>query len=364
MSATLSPAPAARPAPSFSPVESLPVPLKWRAGQVVVLALIAALALYYHFIGSRNPAGVFERSTSDYLGFLVLAGLTWFTTPIVGTLAISTLYEAVRRRWVIGFVGFSLLVLAFSGSLTFVQLGEEQRFLQDFGTGFIIAMTLLIAIFLGVTLVPPEIERRTIFTILSKPVNRAEFLLGKFLGLALTLFCCLFILGTFFLLVFLLFSLQQGGAAVWTTGTGANPDATLGFQLSNLAKALTLHYGQLIILGALSMMLSLIVSPITAITFCFLAFFGGQMSSYWGHLGGEGHAHEGEEGAGLPRSMQVVVKGVYYLLPRMDHFDVRQQLVTDTQVAFSAMWKAWSSGLLYVAVLLVIAYLVFSDREF
>ena len=112
-------------------------------------------------------------------------------------------------------------------------------------------------------------------------------------------------------------------------------------------------------------MLSLIVTPITAITFCFLAFFGGQMSSYWGHLGGEGHDAHGDEAAhGLSGPMQNLVKIVYYALPRMDHFDVRPQLVTDTAIAIPVMWKAWSGGLIYVSVLLTIAYLIFSDREF
>ena len=347
------------------------VPASWRAGQFVVLALILALAYFYNRTSvpwaevlRDLRAGSYARlPIADNLGFLVLAAMTWFATPTAGTIAFSTLQEAIRRRWVIGFVLFSMIVIGCSGSFTFVQLGEEQRFLQDFGIGFIIAMTILIAIFLGVTLIPPEIERRTIFTILSKPVNRVEFLLGKFLGLCLTLFLCLFLLGAFFLLVFVVFNLRQNPAA-WTTGTASNPDATLAFQTANLAKALVLHFGQLLVLGSLSMLLSLIVTPITAITFCFLAYFGGQMSSYWGHLGGEGHA--GEEGAekGLSGPMQGVVKVVYYILPRMDHFDVRQQLVTDTVVPLSNVWKAWSSGLLYVGALLTVAYLVFSDREF
>lgn len=349
--------------PRTSPtVEALPVPAKWRAGQFAVLGLIALAAFaYFKFVHSVPGP---DKSLSDFLGFFVLAGFTWMTTPTAGTIATSTLQEALRRRWVLGFLGFSVIVILFSGSLTFVQLGEEQRFLQDFGTGFIITMTILIAIFLGVTLVPPEIERRTIFTILSKPVNRAEFLLGKFLGLCLTLFICLAVLGVTFLAIFVLFNLRQSPTA-WTTGTANNPEATLAFQTLNLAKALVLHYGQLIVLAALSLMLSLIVTPITAITFCFLAYFGGQMSSYWGHLGGDDHAHDGEDASHtLSKPMQGVVKIVYYILPRMDRFDVRQQLVTDTSVTAQTVWKAWSAGLIYVAVLLIIGYLVFSDREF
>ena len=367
---------ARRPVPVSSATETLPVPARWRAGQLFFIALVALSAIAYNFyflpwgfIMKTLKAGNFKValglfSLSDQLGFVLLAAMIWLCTPAAGTVAVATLQEALRRRWVIGFLAFSTVVLLFSGSLTFVQLGEEQRFLQDMGTGFIIGMTILIAIFLGVTLVPPEIERRTIFTILSKPVNRLEFLMGKFYGLALTLFVCLAWLSAVFLIVFVLFNLKQNPAA-WTTGTANNPDATLGFQTMNLAKALILHYGQLIVLSALSLMLSLIVTPITAITFCFLAFFGGQMSSYWGHLGGEGHdAHADETAHGLNGAMQNVVKIVYYALPRMDHFDVRPQLVTDTVIAIPVIWKAWSGGLIYVSVLITIAYLVFSDREF
>ena len=365
-----------RGAPMAKATETLPVPARWRTGQLLLIALVALGAIAYNFyflpwgfILKTLQAGNFKAaltlfSLSDQLGFVLLAAMIWLCTPAAGTVAVATLQEALRRRWVIGFLAFSTIVLLFSGSLTFVQLGEEQRFLQDMGTGFIIGMTILIAIFLGVTLVPPEIERRTIFTILSKPVNRLEFLLGKFYGLALTLFVCLAWLSVVFLIVFVLFNLKQNPAA-WTTGTANNPDATLGFQTVNLAKALILHFGQLIVLSALSLMLSLIVTPITAITFCFLAFFGGQMSSYWGHLGGEGHdGHEEEAAHGLSGPMQNLVKIVYYALPRMDHFDVRPQLVTDTAIMIPVMWKAWSGGLIYVSVLMTIAYLVFSDREF
>ena len=359
-----------------SATETLPVPARWRAGQLFFIALVALGAIAYNFYfipwptifqavkAGEAKAALTLFSLSDQLGFVLLAALIWLCTPAAATVATATLQEALRRRWVIGFLAFSTVALLFSGSLTFVQLGEEQRFLQDMGTGFIIGMTILIAIFLGVTLVPPEVERRTIFTILSKPVNRVEFLLGKFYGLCLTLFVCLAWLSAVFLIVFVVFNLRQNPAA-WTTGTANNPAATLGFQTANLAKALILHFGQLIVLSALSLMLSLIVTPITAITFCFLAFFGGQMSSYWGHLGGEGHeGHEEEEAHGLSGPMQNLVKIVYYALPRMDHFDVRPQLVTDTAIAIPAMWKAWSGGLIYVSVLITIAYLIFSDREF
>lgn len=350
------------------------VPLAWRIGQVFFSLIVLGLALWYNLRGFLDISGELRtpsKPPSDQLGFLILLGIIWYCTPTAGTIALSSLQEAFRRRWVIGFLVFSMVVIGFFSTFTFAQPGEEQGFLKDIGTGFIITMTLLIAVFLGVALVPPEIERRTIFTILSKPVTRAEFLVGKFLGLALTLLLCMVLLGGFYMLVFSAFAIRQEGWEVaWSADKGAAGHVALGFSLQNIFKALILNYGQLIIMSALSLMLSLIVTPVTAITFCFLAFFGGQMSSYWGHLGGEGHSEgdghdHGESGtAGLSPVMQKIVQVVYYALPRMDHFDVRKELVTNTNVGYALVWKAWSSGLLYVAVLLIVAYLVFSDREF
>ena len=136
----------------------------------------------------------------------------------------------------------------------------------------------------------------------------------------------------------------------------------LGWTLGNLANALILHYGQLVVMAAMALTLSLFVSSITAIVFCFLAYFGGQMSSYWQNLGGRAGAEGGE--TGISRGMQGLVNVVYYALPRLDRFDVHTQLAGDTPIAFNTVWKAWGSGLVYSAILLTIAVLVFSDREF
>jgi hypothetical protein len=219
------------------------------------------------------------------------------------------------------------------------------------------------AIFLGASLVPPEIERRTIFTILSKPVNRLEFLIGKFMGLCLTLFLNLLFMSAMFLLSYTIFKVRREG---WGGAMSIDVNADhlgLAFDLANMGRALLLDYGQLTIMAALSLMLSLIVSHITAIVFCFIAYFGGQTSSYWEHLSGSGEneVHPAEH---LRGPVQGIVKALYFMLPRLDRFDVRERLVTDLPIAFNYMWKAFGSGLIYVAVLLTIAYLIFSDREF
>jgi ABC-type transport system involved in multi-copper enzyme maturation permease subunit len=353
--------------------DRIEIPMKWRVGQIVLTLLVVALAIYYYTIGWKSPAGEVEvnRPTLwDGFGFVVLAGFIWLTTPTAGVIALTTFQEALRRRWMTALLAFGLVIVALSSFFTWMQPGEEQKFLRDFGLGFINILTILMAIFLGVALVPPEIERRTIFTILSKPVTRQEFLIGKFLGLCWTLFVNLALMGLMFLISYAIFKIriEKGFAAAMLVDVeGAHPG--LMFDLGNMTRALLLHMGQLSVLAALSLMLSLIVSHITAIVFCFVIFFAGNSSSYFEHLGGGADSHaEGEhkesEAAHVQGPLQGVVKAVYYLLPRLDRFDVRERLVTDSPVAFNYMWKAMGSGLTYVAVLLVIAYLVFSDREF
>ncbi len=340
------------------------VPARWRIGQAIVLVLIALAAAYYYTKGWHSPKGTSpaldSRTAGDMLGFGLLAALTWLTTPATGVIAVTTVQEALRRRWIVVLTGFSVLLLLFSGSFTGLQPGSEEQFLQDIGTLFISTITLLIAIFLGVSLVPPDIERRTIFTILSKPVNRTEFVLGKFLGLCASLALALFVMSAAFLLAYMLFVTSRYTDA-WA-GSAVASRMPLGWTLGNLANALILHYGQLVVVASMALTLSLFVSSITAIVFCFLAYFGGQMSSYWQNLGGR--AEGGDASTSISRGMQGMVNVVYYALPRLDRFDVHTQLAADTPIAFNTVWKAWDSGLIYSAILLTIAVLVFSDREF
>lgn len=337
---------------------------RWRAGQIIVSALIILVAIYYNVKGYKSPVGetgaADARTLFDQVGFVLLLALTWITSPAAGVIAANTFQEAIRRKWMTAMLAFALVMLGLSTFFTWMQPGEEEKFLRDFGMGFTVIITLLMAIFLGVALVPPEIERRTIFTILSKPVDRLQFLLGKFLGLAVTLLANLFLLSVMFLISYTIFKVRREG---WAGAIDIVPNTHPGlvFDLLNLSRALFLHYGQLLIMSALALTLSLIVTNITAIVFCFVVYFGGQGSSFLEHLSGD-HAEEG--GKGLSGAVVGMIKALTFMLPRLDRFDVRERLVNDMPVAFNYIWKAFGSGLVYIAVLLTISYLVFSDREF
>jgi len=343
----------------------LEIPKRWRIGQGILCLLIVLLGVYYFTIGWHSAAAetrlADNLSLFDAVGLLVLMGFIWLTTPAAATLAWATFQESVRRKWMFALLIFAVVMLVNSTFFTWMQPGSQEKFIQDFGLGFIVIITMLMAIFLGVALVPPEIERRTILTILSKPVDRAQFLIGKFLGLCLTLLVNLAILSLMFLLTYALFRfrLDQGIKAALSVYPG-HPG--LGFELGNLTAALSLQYGFLIIMAALALTLSLLLSNIAAIVVSFLVYFGGQTSGYWEYLS-RGNSDNALD-KGLAPAVRGTIRAIYFVLPRLDRFDVRERLVNHMPIGFNYMFKSFSSGLVYAAVLLIITYLLFSDREF
>src|SRR5205814_4360651 len=111
-----------------------------------------------------------------------------FARQRVAAIARNAFREAVRDRVLYNLVVFALLLIGGAIFLGELSAGQEAKIIVDLGLSAILLFGVFISIFIGVGLVYKEIERRTLYAILSKPISRAEFLLGKFLGLCLTLF--------------------------------------------------------------------------------------------------------------------------------------------------------------------------------
>jgi len=105
----------------------------------------------------------------------------------IGVVALNTFREAVRDRVLYNLVFFALVMMAASIIAGQISIGIEQTVIVTLGLSAISLIGLLIAVFIGVGLVSKEMEKRTLYALLAKPVRRWEFLLGKFGGLALTL---------------------------------------------------------------------------------------------------------------------------------------------------------------------------------
>jgi ABC-type transport system involved in multi-copper enzyme maturation permease subunit len=99
----------------------------------------------------------------------------------------NTFLEAIRDRFLYGFLFFAIALILFSLVLGQLSFNEEVRAIIDIGMAGISLFSVLMAIFLGITMLHKEIEKRTLYTILSRPISRTAYMVGKFLGLVGTL---------------------------------------------------------------------------------------------------------------------------------------------------------------------------------
>ncbi|HBQ18033.1 MAG TPA: hypothetical protein DEF51_45235, partial [Myxococcales bacterium] len=104
----------------------------------------------------------------------------------VWAIAINTFREAVRDKVLYGVLGFACAILLFTLALAELSLHQQRRVVLDVGIASISLFSVVIAIFLGSSLLYKEIERKTLYVILPKPIHRWQFLLGKYVGIVVT----------------------------------------------------------------------------------------------------------------------------------------------------------------------------------
>jgi ABC-type transport system involved in multi-copper enzyme maturation permease subunit len=192
------------------------------------------------------------------------------------------------------------------------------------------------AIFIGIGLVSKEIERRTIFHILSKPVRRVEFIVGKYLGLLLTLVINTAIMTVgFYLAVF--YQTRHLGA------DDLGPLATIYFILLQLA-----------IVVALAIFFSCISTPILSAVFTFCVYVIGHFLGEMRWLGTTLHS-------GVMKNVTVAL---YYLLPNLSDFDFITRAAHGEKISGTLLVSNSLYALLYVTVLISASILIFEEREF
>ncbi|MCX6366673.1 MAG: ABC transporter permease [Armatimonadetes bacterium] len=254
-------------------------------------------------------------------------------------IARNTISEALRKKVLNAFlmVGFAMLVLTFA----FQQFAPRQELtlVKGMGLGIISMAALLITVILSINLVPTEIERRTIYTILSKPVRRHEFLLGKYFGAASTIFINVGLMGLAFVLAIIL---KQRGV-------------DMGSSL-NMLKGVWMIYCQMALLSAVAIFFSTFLSPLVNFFLTFSLFIVGNLSSFTLDL--------------AKNTQNVLAKGfftiVHYLVPNFGNFNYTNPLVqANVQVKSEAALLTQNTiyALVYATVLLIISILVFDRRE-
>ncbi len=124
----------------------------------------------------------------------------------VYAIAINTFKEVIRDKIFYSLVFFAILLLGASVLLSTLTVGEQSKIIEDLSLSGIEIFGVIIAIFVGIGLVNKELEKKTIYTIISKPIKRWQFLLGKYLGLALTLLSYVAVMTVCYMLVLLAYT--------------------------------------------------------------------------------------------------------------------------------------------------------------
>ncbi|NLN79391.1 MAG: ABC transporter permease subunit [Armatimonadetes bacterium] len=285
---------------------------------------------------------------------------------IIWAIARTTVGDALRKKilqvFLVVAIGLIVLSLSFSQTLSFSsQRGASSDFmlLKSFGLGMMALAGIFISLILGVTLIPQEFERRTIYTILAKPVKRYEFITGKFLGALMTLGIATGLMGATFIITIVLKAIgAQQAAASPTLGhvLGASAEKIALFDW-NMVWAVILVYLQFMVLSSIVLLFSLIFTQTVNFFMGAAVYAVGFMSTVVISLGGA---------EGASSALRFFYKTVSYLLPRFDQFNIPNQLLhPETQVtnmgAYTGMMALY--GLLYTLLALVVAILIFERKE-
>jgi len=306
----------------------------------------------------------------------------------IWAIALNTFREAVRDRVLYGVVGFGAAIQLFALALAELALNEQARVVRDVGLASVSLFSVIVAVFLGSSLLYKEIERKTLYVILPKPIRRDELLVGKYFGIVVTAAVFVGLMGGLqcllqatvageapaLLLVLTPVALLAGlGLAMWRAA-----DRTLVlplFALVSLAAcaavasvggvnvwpilwALVLVVGEVLLLAAVAMFFSSFSTPFLTGAFTvgvwLLGRSAGEMATMRSRV--------------LPEAVRTLLHGLAWVVPNFNLFVPSHRLlegVVDGQAPPSSyVATALGYGAVYAAVLLVASALVFRRRDF
>lgn len=250
----------------------------------------------------------------------------------IRAIAANTFKEALHDRILYLFLGFAILLLASSKIFGILTVGDESKIIKDMGLAGIQLFLMLIAVMMSVLLVSREIDSRTVYYILAKPVRRWQFLVGKYLGLVAVVAVNL-VLMTVVLLVF-----------VWLYGGGFDP---------RLALATAFIGAEMALLVAFAVLFSVLTKPILGSVFTLSVFIVGHVSQDLWLL----TRH-------LPGSIgRTVVSVLYYVIPNLERFNFKTEVVHGLAISPAALAWAAVYGVAFTVAVLLLAALRFERRD-
>ena len=263
----------------------------------------------------------------------------------VAIIAGGVFRDSIRDRIGYGLVFFSIILMASSFLLAQLTAGQDVKIIKDLGLAAASAIGLFIAIFFGIGLVTKEVERRSIYSLLSKPVTRTQFVLGKYFGLVLTLLINLSVMAAAFyaVLFYLDVTTLPGAKEAWET-PALDP---------RLLKAFALIGVELMLITATAIFFSTFSSPFLSVALTVAVYV----------IGHFGEDLKNVNAIVTSTVLPFITNTVYYVMPNLSALDVKSAVVHGVPVSGTSMMLATASSMLYVATLLVGSILIFSRRD-
>ena len=245
----------------------------------------------------------------------------------------NTFRETIRDKILYNLVLFAILLIVASVLLGTLTIGEQSRIVNDLGLAAINLVAVIVAIFVGIGLVTKEIERRTIYTILARPITRVQFILGKYLGLG-------FIVAVNIAIMFAMFL-----ATIWISGNAIH---------GSLFQAVGLIFVEALLVMAIAMLFSTFSSSTLSATMTLGLYVIGHLTNDL-----KGIAEKSQS-----RLTEAVMTGLYYLCPNLELLNIKGQAAAGVQVSLAYQSLAMVYGLLYASLLLAAACVIFQRRDF
>lgn len=248
-------------------------------------------------------------------------------------IARHTFKEAVRDRVLYLLLFFSALSIVMARVLAVLTVGDRVKVVKDVGLASIAFFGALMAILIGTGLVYKEIEKRTIFTLISKPIRRFEFLLGKYLGLIWTLAVMISAMTLIYLIVVFLHTF------------------TIEFRM---ILAVVFIFLELILLTAVAILFSSFSTPILSSLFALSFYLIGHFS--W--------SLETLIKKTPPGARRTLIQALYTILPDLENFNIKTEVVQNLPLPPGLWLGAIGYSAIYTAFVLLLAVWIFRRRDF
>lgn len=254
-------------------------------------------------------------------------------------IAQNTFRETVRDKVLYNLLFFALLMVVASLLIAELSLNLETIIIPRMGLSIMLFFGILISIFIGTGLVYKEIDKRTIYAMLAKPVSRSNFILGKFLGLSITLFVnCLFMVIGLILVSLFVSYMREGYVSIsWA-----------------FLPAAYLIFLELMVLIAISLLFSSFSSPVLSIMLTLLLYMIGSLS---GDLLVFARTTPS-------LALKYFIQFIYYIVPNFSNFNFISSVAQGQAVPMRSIMVITSYAMVYIAIILLATIAIFQRRNF